>query len=279
MNNDTVIEALQQRRVILTASSGRCGTQLLSTVMSLVPGVWAEHEPLPYVDNIWWKLREKPELARRWLVKHKLPAVLRSLEQSNRTVYCETSHVLCKGFFEPLLDLGIAFDLIVLSRDPRATALSFYYLNDVPGRTKTGRRWLPSPDDESCISQLPREHRGELSDYQLCYWYVLEMELRKANYYRAWIDAGQCAVKTSLEEITTSRGFSKLLSDLGLPEIQKTEYHDYKLAALTKHNEKSSRKSFMRSRGVVEFIVKDVEKQEDRVRELINYESVLQSVR
>lgn len=273
-----IISQLQQRRLILTASSGRCGTLLLSELLSLVPGVNAQHEPQPYVDNIYWRLKDKPELAKQWLIKYKLPAILNDIKTTNADIYIETSHMLCKKFFESILDLGIAFDLIILSRDLRATAMSFYALHDIPMRSKSGRRWLFNPDDAGNISNLPRPY-SQYSDYQLVYWSVLEVELRKALYYKTWVDENQLVVKVDLKDLVIKSGFKTLLEELSLPEPTKQSWHDYKLLSMTKHNEKLSRKSFMRNRGFVKSYVEGAEKQEVTVREKIKYDEILDSIR
>lgn len=275
MSNHDTIPQLQQKRIILVASSGRCGTLLLSELLSLIPGVCAEHEPPPFVDNLWWRLRKQPELARTWLVRYKLPAILKSLQTPDTTTtYVETSHMLCKGFFEPLLDLGVAFDLIVLSRDLRATAMSFYNLYDIPIRSKSGRRWLPAPDDTTNISTLPKPY-SQYTDYQLVYWYVLESELRKALYYKTWTEAGQKVVKVDMKDLIVKSGFKSLLRALSLPDPPLQAWHEYKLLTMVKHNTKSSRKSFMRNRGFVDPYVQDVENQELSVREKIKYDELL----
>lgn len=277
MSNNN-IEYLQKQRIVLTASSGRCGTLLLANLLGLVPGVLAEHEPVPYVDNIWWKLRTQPRLARSWLVRHKLPQVKANIIASNASVYVETSHMLCKGFFEHLLDLDIAFDLIILSRNLRDVAMSMHNLNDVPIRTKTGRRWFVNPDDHGNISELPPD-RDRLTDYQLCYWYVLEMELRKELYYKNWKDAEQLVVETDLRSLISKRGFKQLLKDLSLPDLPKQSWAEYKLMTMTKYNEKISRKSFMRSKGFTQPYIEHAEEQEEQMRELIKYEDILVSIR
>jgi hypothetical protein len=272
------ITELSSYRLILTASSGRCGTQLLSNLLNLVPGVISEHEPPPRIDNVWWRLRNDPTLAGKWLNKYKLPSILNKLKNSDYTVYCETSHMLCKGFFEPMLDLGYPFDLIILSRDLRATAMSFYSLNDIPARSKTGVRWLLHPDDIGCISQLPTD-RDALTDYQMCYWYVLEMELRKAYYRKVWEDAGQLVVAVALEDLTDRTGFGRLLSEAQLPGLNRAQWIEYRHEVSTKCNEKLVRKSFMRSRGLAQKVVADIEKQELTIREMIKYDNLLKSVR
>lgn len=273
-----IITQLQQYRFIFTASPGRCGTNLLANLFNLIPSICAEHEPTPYIDNIWWRLRTQPQLAKTWLLQTKLPSILKRLKGSDSNVYIETSHMLCKGFFEPLIDLDIPFDLIILSRDYHKVALSMYDLNDIPERTKTGRRWYFMPSDQGCISQLPEEH-SNLSDYQMCYWYVLEMSLRQALYYRNWKAAGQTVVQTTLKDILIKNKFRDLIADLGLPELDKVDWHNYKTMTYHKVNEKRARKSLMRSKGKTQFLLSNCPEQRKEVEELINYEVLMQKIR
>lgn len=276
MDSNTVIQQLQSYRIILTATAGRTGTLLLSKLMNLVPGVYAEHEPLPRIDNIWWRAKDNISYLSRWLQCYKLPVVLKSLQQSGASVYVETSHMLCKGFLEPLLDLGIKPDLIVLSRDHRATALSLHSLADIPMRSKNGRRWLLDPQGDGNISHLPEPY-GQYSDYQLAYWYVLEMSLRSKRYLKSWLWSRITHI--DLKHLVEKSGFRSLLQSLDLPEPPTQAWHEYKLLTMTKHNEKSTTKSFVRNRNMEPWIVQDIENQELMVREAIKYEDLLQSIR
>jgi len=278
MDSNTVIQQLQSYRIILTATAGRTGTLLLSKLMSLVPGVLPEHEPLPRIDNIWWKSKSRPDKLKRWLECYKLPAILQSLQTFNAEIYVETSHMLCKGFFAPLLQLGIEFDLVLLSRDLRATALSLHSLADIPMRTKSGRRWLLDPQDRFIISRLPQPYE-QWSDYQLAYWYVLEMELRKEWYYDSWDIMNTKIVRVDLSDLIQKSKFKAFLRSLDLPEPPTQAWHEYKLLTMTKHNEKSTTKSFVRNRNMEPWIVQDIENQELMVREAIKYEDLLQSIR
>ncbi len=261
-------------RIILTASSGRCGTYLLARILDIIPGVTAMHEPDPRLDNIWWRLRGDPGLADRWLVKHKIPTI----EKCQDPIYIETTHQMCKGFFEPMLANGHKFDLIILSRDLRSVALSMYKLNDIPSRSRTGRRWYPWPSDATNLLALrPGEYKA-FSDYQMCYWYVLEMELRKAFYRWLLRRKGAVVVDTSLEQITTARGYRELVIGLGLPVPSGHVRLAWGKLVRQKHNTKGSRKSFLRNRGVVKTLPRDLSAQEDQVREIMDFDNTLNNI-
>jgi hypothetical protein len=70
-------------------------------------------------------------IAERFLLERKLPFIRNT---STRT-YLETSHLVCKGFLEPLIYHGLIPDLIILNRDKFSVATSLYQLGTVPSRT------------------------------------------------------------------------------------------------------------------------------------------------
>jgi hypothetical protein len=265
-----LLAGLRHRRLIFTVTSGRSGTKLLAEVLQLLPGVHAEHEPYPYVDNIWWRMRHDPHIARRWLVQTKLPAILKSMADTNTNTYVETSHMMCKGFFEPMHALGIDFDIILLSRDLRDTARSLYSLGNIPVRTKAGRRWLLDLEDSTNISQLPKR---DWSDYQLVYWYVLEMELRKEHYWDLWVSTFRKAARLNMHEITNLRDFREFLSFMDLPTIYGEEQEaKYNEIVGIRHNTKYSTKSHARYRGIVDAVLHNLDDQEQEVKEAIGFD-------
>lgn len=266
-------QRLAQARLIFTVTQGRTGTKLLAEVLKLVPGICAEHEPFPVVDNVWWRLRHDHTIARRWLLNHKLPAVIGELDQTGSEIYFETSHMLCKGFFEPLHDLGIDFDIVLLSRPLTDIATSLYHLGNIPRRTKTGRRWLLDPEDVSNISELPKPY-SQYSDYQLVFWYVLEMELRKEHYWNLWTSTFRTAARINVEHILNIHDLSGFLAHMDLPELPRERLNDYLEVIGTAHNQKSAVKSHMAHRGMVEPL-RDIKNQEFIVMDKIKYEEIL----
>lgn len=282
MSND-IISQLQQYRIILTATQGRTGTKLLAELLNLVPGVHAEHESAPPIDNIYWRLTDRPFLAREWLQRSKLPAVLKTIQESGATTYVETSHMLCKGFFRPLRALGIDFDLIILDRELREIALSLHSLADIPHRTRSGRRWLLDPEDHTNYLKLSKT-LNHYSDYQLVFWYVLEMECRKEYYYQTAADCSKAVVpmrvaRVHIKDLIHKSKFRSFLDFMGLPDPLTQKWHDYKLLTLSKCNEKSKTKAFVKYKHMVPSLVQDIEKQELTVYQDTNYEEVMRKIR
>lgn len=260
-------QSLDNKRIILTASSGRCGTMLLSKLLNISPHVDAIHEPKPVVDDVWWRLRADPNIAYKWLIKSKLPSIVRDY---HNPTYIETSHLLCKGFFEPLHALGVDFDLIILTRAHYRVALSMYLLNDIPGRTTTGKRWFLSPNDPGNMIELSENIIKSLTDYQLCYWYCLEMERREKHYYNLWRERDRLVVSTTLDDIQDKETFRKLITELGIPPFSLQEWFAHKATSPVRFNEKSSRKHHLLSRGVVKFPVGDFEEERRELEKIID---------
>ncbi|MXN67125.1 hypothetical protein GR183_19625 [Stappia sp. GBMRC 2046] len=135
----------------------------------------AFHEPKPKFHKVMRSAQTNPEWARDFLRWEKFPAMLRSRAKA----YVETSHLFCKAFIEPALQFGLRPSFITLRRDPRAIATSHLMLRTIPGRTWGGLAYCLSPQDDVFLSAQDWE---QLSDYQLCYWYALEIQKRQAAY-------------------------------------------------------------------------------------------------
>jgi len=200
----------QDKRLLFTVTTGRSGTGYLQHLLAALPGVVCHHEPKPNFVEAMRAAQTDPATAARFWIDCKLPAIV----EEQAPIYVETSHLFCKGFLEPLLALGVAPDLIVLKRSHREVAQSLYRIQTVPGRSETGRRYLLCPDDPGV---LPLPGWNELHDYQLCYWYCLEIERRAAEYEPLLRERGARVSTVWLHELATFAGFRRVLRELDLP--------------------------------------------------------------
>lgn len=161
------------RRLVFTVTTGRAGTRHLAFCLGLFRDVEARHEPPPKFSDVLRTALEEPEAAREFWARQKLPRIARG----RRPIYAETSHLVCKGFLESLIELGHRPDLIHVHRDPRSVALSLWRLDTVPGRTRRGIKYYLGPRDPGVLP-LRWTSRRPPHDYQLCFWYCLEIERR-----------------------------------------------------------------------------------------------------
>lgn len=196
---------MAEKRLIFTLSPGRCGTKYLAYAMGLVPGVAAFHEPSPDFVSVAAEARHDPRVAVRFWLEEKLPWI----ESLGPLVYFESSHLFGKGFVRALVATGRVPDVVVLSRPHREVALSFWRRRSVPGRTGRGRDYLLDPTG---LGNWDR-----LTDYQLCYWYCLEMG-RRIESSAALIDSrGGMVEPIEMRRLVTRDGFAALCRRLALP--------------------------------------------------------------
>jgi hypothetical protein len=217
---DKIKRALGGKRLIFSVSTGRSGTAYLSKILGYIPNVSSHHEPKPSFSKVLRAVQQNKKIAYDFWIAHKLPVIAKEAAP----IYIETSHLLCKGFLEPLLDLEIVPDLIVLKRPHRQVSLSFCRFGTIPGRTAKGLKYLFSPSDPDVLS-LPSWQK--CNDYQLCYWYCLEIERRSYQYKRLFSELGSRVVSFSLDEISTIEGFEALREVLNLERPDPLQWQSY----------------------------------------------------
>ena len=173
-----IVDTLSTKRLCFTVTSGRSGTKLLAELLRGGAGICAEHEPAPRFNYVLRSILDCPEAARWWLETEKLPAMAERV--GAETAYAETSHLTCKGFIEPLLELGLRPVLLFVARPARDVARSLFKIGAIPERTPSGRLVLIGPAHSPFLRVADWEN---WTDYQLCYWYAREIE-RRQGYYR-----------------------------------------------------------------------------------------------
>jgi hypothetical protein len=205
-----MLAKLVTKNLIFTVTAGRSGTLFARQLFALLPNVTSEHEPEPAFHTYLRQIKIKPALATEFLLKYKLPYIC-----NIRTPhYIEFSHIFCKGFLEPLLELGITPNIILLRRHPRLVALSYLQRYTVPARTFYGIEFLLSPRYERALP-LP-DWRG-MTDYQLIFWYALEIERRQREYSRLIPARGGIVCDVTAIELNDLECFLELARTLGLP--------------------------------------------------------------
>ncbi|SFM31808.1 hypothetical protein SAMN05421721_102287 [Ectothiorhodospira mobilis] len=199
-----------QKNIIFTVTHGRTGTTLLTEIFKLCKDTRAEHEPEPNYASILPKVKQNPRYAISFLEKK-----INSINSCNEKNYIETSNVFGKGFLIPLIRMGVWPKLILLNRDFRQTANSLFQRGSIPMRTTRGQHFSSDP---SFPGSLDIFQPKTLSDYQLCFWGVLDAysrQIRAAEIYKSkkkddsyhWI---------SMDELNDFDKINKLVSLLGL---------------------------------------------------------------
>ncbi len=204
-----LLAALRRKTLVLVVTAGRTGTTFLTELLALCPDTTSTHEPEPSFVPVLRLVQHTPARARDFLLEYKLPAI--AAVPTAR--YAETSHLLAKGFLEPLLALGLAPHVVALRRAPRRVATSLLARRTVPGRGKLGLKYLLHPLDPGVLP-LPDWQRR--TDYQLCFWYALEMERRQQAYEAPVRAAGGAWVDVTAGELHDPARFLAMAEQLHL---------------------------------------------------------------
>lgn len=207
--DSVLLDQIRKKRLIFTVTTGRSGTAYLTAVFSYMRNVTALHEPAPEYVDVLREAQASRHVAEKFIIERKLPAIL----GVKNPIYVETSHLICKGFLEIFLDLGLVPDLVIHRRPMRQISLSLLKMGTIPGRTEKALRFYLHPSDPGV---LPLPHWEELSDYQLCYWYCLEIERRAQKYAALFRSRGARVVETTLTGLKTSQGLDEILNGLDL---------------------------------------------------------------
>jgi hypothetical protein len=204
-----LLQQIRSKRLIFTVTTGRSGTAYLTAVLSYMKNVTAVHEPAPEYVEVLREVQANKKAAADFVIGQKLPVIA----QENSPIYVETSHLICKGFLESFLDLGLLPDLIIHRRPMREVSLSLLQMGTIPGRTEKALRFYLHPTDPGVLA-LPGWQK--LTDYQLCYWYCLEIERRALHYSALFHNKGARVVETTLPGLKTLQGLDHILADLDL---------------------------------------------------------------
>jgi hypothetical protein len=205
----TLLDAVRRKALVFTVTAGRSGTTYLARLLALLPRTTSLHEPAPNFAYFLRQAQRAPELARRFWLEYKLPHIA-ALPTPR---YVEASHLFGKGFLDPLLDLGVLPGVVMLRRHPRLVAMSWLTRGVIPGRGKRGLKLHLHPGDPGVLA-FPDWCAA--SDYQLCFWYALEMERRQRAYADLLTGAGGAVVDVTPDELHEPARFLDIAETLGL---------------------------------------------------------------
>lgn len=230
------------KNIVMCLTTGRSGTNLLEKLLALAEDTCSVHEPVPEFHKVLPDVRKDPQVAIDFVRDQKLPAILATPEHN----YVETSHLFGKGFYEAFLELGIPFRLIILNRDPREVAQSFWRIKSVPRRKRYGREFMFDPAQSGVIKMKNWRFK---SNYQLCYWYALEVERRKSLYKADCEARGIPVFEIDITELKDWDKFQALCQSCGLvlPEDTKEKFVEVtkkKVNLKTKHKPRRHFRSF-----------------------------------
>lgn len=194
------------KRLIFTVTTGRSGSSFLAYQLSHLKKINVFHEPEPRFNSHIHNAAIDSEYAKKFLKEVKLKFINSLPEQ----IYIETSHFFCKGFFNPLIELGIIPDLILLSRDRLKVAKSMYELGTIPGNSKD---YLYANE----FQYVDTSNWDTYHDFQKCLLYHDEITIRQREYGKIIKNNGGKVFSICTEDLNDRNKFSQLINDLDLP--------------------------------------------------------------
>jgi hypothetical protein len=236
--DERVLAAARAKRLIFTITTGRSGTEYLSHALACFRDVDSRHEPKPTFGSAFRTICSAPATAREFWLAHKLPRIA----ASKQPIYAETSHLVCKGFLESAVDLNLRMSLLHLVRAPREVATSLWRLATIPGRTYGGVKYYLSPWDARLALPVDLARAERWNDYQLCFWYCLEIEARAREYARRFEPRGVRVHRVELPAILATDGVEGLGRELELGPLGPLGRLQLRTLPKRRLNEKADRK-------------------------------------
>ncbi len=160
---------------IFCATTGRSGTETLSRIISTAKNVKAFHEPYPKMKND-TKNRYGIDLKEVFLNIKRIEIRKASIGYEH---YFEANHLFITNYAEYVMnEFGEKVKVVHLRRDPVAVSRSFFAIDSIPGKTESGRKWMPEPHDPHNILQIGPLWKNLDHPFYKCLWFWYEIEAR-----------------------------------------------------------------------------------------------------
>ncbi len=165
---------------VFVATTGRSGSQSLSKIFQAADDAVCFHEPYPIMASDYPNRDTKDAYFRHLFHTRKRINIKRSA--AGHRYYVETNHQFIKNFAELAVEeFGEKLRVLHIARDPLKVAASFFAINSIPGKTRTGRDYLLYPDQKDNQIQISDLLLGDPQfedDLYKCLWYWYEIETR-----------------------------------------------------------------------------------------------------
>lgn len=179
---------LSEYRLIFCINSGRAGSNYLAELLGSAVDVNSFHEPNPKMIGKYLNLIERYRYEQTFKKRNFKVARIKDLllKLPEKFIYCETSHMFIKTFFDVVTEgFPRQVDVIVLRRYLPRVVKSFIELDYFSERNKTWPLWMSSPN--AATSAIPCiDLDNNLDQYDLTIAYLIDIEARflrfKAQY-------------------------------------------------------------------------------------------------
>jgi len=224
------------RAFIFVATTGRSGSNSLTTILGVLKNCASFHEPHPLMGDNSPAGADRAAYYKKLFHQRKLPTIL--MASRRRDYYVETNHQFIKHFAEHAIDaFGDRIRIIHLVRDPIRVATSFFAINSVPGLSSKGRKYLLDPLAPDNLIQI-QDLLGSPDfshEFYRCLWYWYEVEARAKRIRSTFPKIKWHTLKT--EELNDLDALKAMFKSLELPVTD-----DLSRVVSTRENTKAAKK-------------------------------------
>ena len=185
--------------IIFTITPGRSGTHYLTSLFSVLPEVYAVHEPDPTLSSREFVQGELTKEEAVILINEKADSILATCKNPNASTYVETSHALLSHTSAPstlierlLANLnGQSIGVVILKRDLAEVMMSRSHLGHMTRYSESrevrcrGVGWIYTPGSKNA-QILPIKPDNQLTQLELLAGYVLNVEAVAGNFAKQY---------------------------------------------------------------------------------------------
>lgn len=175
---NSLFKPLQDRRVVFCINSGRAGSKYLANLLNTSTDVKALHEPKPKMNEEFLRMINEQPLENTFQQRLLKKSAIKKQLFGHHKVYCETSHMFIKTFYDVVLSEFKNVEVILLNRNIPKVLHSFVRLGYFSERNKNWPNWMSSPNATTAVQQVLDEDL-DMDQIGLCIAYLLDIEARK----------------------------------------------------------------------------------------------------
>ena len=214
---------LSEYRLIFCINSGRSGSNYLAKLLDSAVGVYSFHEPNPKMIGNNLNLINQYKYEQTFRKRNfKVVRIKDSLLQlPEKSVYCETSHMFIKTFFDVVMQgfLG-QVEVIVLRRYLPRVVKSFIELGYFSERNKYWPLWMCSPN--AATAAIPCiDIDSNLDQYDLTIAYLIDIEARFLRFKAQYLNTKLHEVR--VESLNNFSNTKRFFEQLRITASQTTE--------------------------------------------------------
>ena len=170
-------------KLLFCINSGRVGSMYLSNILSSSPEVVSYHEPEPKMIGKYVRMIENQSYSQSFHQRYiKCVAIknrLKTIPQNK--IYCETSNMFIKTFFDVVINDFKNIEVIILRRKLPYVVKSFIECGCFSDKNKNWNDFIPNPNSATAAIKCIDIDKN-LDAYDKCIAYLIDIEARAIKF-------------------------------------------------------------------------------------------------